>query len=99
MEEVEQPGILLVDGIDRIDYGSLMMVLSSDKRMSSFKLVLYTDLPYGKVREEVISKTIPINWKSSDFANSDRVLKRLIEVSRPDLMQMKEENKRLAILN
>lgn len=99
LEEVEQPGILLVDDIDQIDYGSLLMVLNGDKKVSAFKLVLYTDLPYSKVREEIISKTIPINWKSSDFANTDKLLKRLIEVSRPDLVQMKEENKRLAILN
>lgn len=70
--------MLLLNDIESIDYSGLLRMLTGDKRHSQFKLLLYTDLSYEKVKEEILSKTIPINWRSSVFESKSRLLTRLI---------------------
>lgn len=67
LEATASPGVLLVTEIDSIDYGNLLRIMLGEKRHSQFKILLYTDLSYEKIKEEVLSKTIPVNWRSSVY--------------------------------
>jgi hypothetical protein len=47
---VASPGILLVTDIEVIDYGELHKILKDTKRVRDFKLILYTDKAYERIR-------------------------------------------------
>jgi hypothetical protein len=46
LDAISSPGVLIVTDIEAIDYGALLRVMLSDKRLRTFKLILYTELSY-----------------------------------------------------
>ena len=92
LEATTQAGVLLLTDIESIDYGSLLRLMIGEKKHSKFKLILYTDLSYEKIKEEILSKTTPVNWRSSVFESQSKLLTKLIEVNRPDLVVRRQEN-------